>query len=211
MKLCMKNIKKYCLVLSSLLFLLCAYISHLFAYELELINGYTCGRDMKEGTYIVGADFYFSEIENKSTKPSLKSVKQKIGCRISTFEAERVTSNVNKSEMKKIENTSIKFGLCEEFIKNEKILFNNKIFIGTGIYTRNENINTPENLISATNVIFPEMDISIGSTYFLTKKWSLSIDLGYRLSWNINKNRGNTEKFNSSGLMTTLGIGYKFS
>jgi hypothetical protein len=162
---------------------------------------------MKEGTAIVGVDFYFSEIEAESTKPNLKSVKQKIGCRISSFEAKRAMSNVNKSEREKVENTSIKFGLSEEFIKNEKILFNSKIFVGIGIYTRNENI--PES--SVTNVIYPEMDISIGSTYFLTKKWGLNIDLGYRLSWNINKNMEKTEKFDSSGLITTLGIVYKFS
>lgn len=182
-------------------------ISRIFAHELNLINGYSCGKNMKEGAFIVGVDFYFSEIEDKNTKLNLKSVKQKIGCRISSFEAKRAMSNVNKSEMEKVENTSIKFGFCEEFIKNEKILFNNKIFVGIGIYTRNEDMAK----VSVTNVIFPEMDISIGSTYCLTKKWGLSIDLGYRLSWNINKNRENTEKFDSSGLITTLNFIYKFS
>ena len=162
--------------------------------------GYLSGPSIKvNDTHMLGLDVCFCVCEDKSPKLKLKSVKQKLGWRMSLFEVKRKNDELKNS---KIKYNSTKFMMSSEYVINEKFSFNIKGLYGLGVYTHNECTKSKEEYV-ATSVI-AEGEIFAGAMFFLTKRLGVGVDLGYRGSTDINENRENAEKFDPSGLITML-------
>ncbi|MDR1418382.1 MAG: hypothetical protein LBI80_04420 [Endomicrobium sp.] len=79
------------------------------------------------------------------------------------------------------------------------------------MYTHNElreNNDTEKYLVTS---VVSEAELFVGATYFLTKGFGIGVDLGCRLSKDINENMENAEKFDASGLIAALSFVVKFS
>jgi hypothetical protein len=165
--------------------------------ETAIFVGYSpSGTDMNDGISM-GFDFCFCTREGKTSK--LKSVKEKLGWRLSRCSVKRKNEELKNS---KIEYNSIESLMSSEYGVNEKISFNFKFLYGLGVYTHNEFSKNKEEYVATS--VTPEGEILVGVSYFLTKRVGIGIDLGYSFSKNINRNRENSERFDSSGLITML-------
>ncbi|MDR2396191.1 MAG: hypothetical protein LBD57_06290 [Endomicrobium sp.] len=142
--------------------------------------------------------------ERESSKQ--KSVKEKLGWRMSVSKIDRKNDKIENS---KVKYTSLKFMEISEFLINEKVSFNVKGLFGLRVYTHNELWKNNDEC-PVTSVV-PEIELLVGATYFLTERFGIGVDLGYRVSRDINENRENAEKFDASGLIAALSFVVKFS
>jgi hypothetical protein len=92
-----------------------------------------------------GIDFCFCTREHKISK--LKSVKEKLGWRVSCCGVKRKNDELKNN---KVEGTSIKFITSSESGINEKFLFDIKGPYCLGIYTRSEYTNSKEEYLATS-------------------------------------------------------------
>ena len=185
--------------ISFLLVLLLFFIAgNLFANEIDIFLGYTSTKNTNS-TSLGGFDFYFWEQEYKSKV--FKTKKLKLGTRISYF-------SFNQDEISCNNGNSIKLGMCFNFFKSEKLSFNYKTFFGIGMYTGDRK--DSKEVIQSINKNHLEMDLSVGATYFLTKWFGLSIDLGYRMSCDEDERKSTMPAFAPSGIIATISIVYLY-
>ena len=189
--------------ISFLLVLLLFFIAgNLFANEIDILFGHTSTKNTNS-TFLGGVDFYFWEQEYKSKV--FKTKKLKLGTRASYFSF----SADDRNEVRCSEGHSIKLGLHPEFFISKNFSFNYKAFLGIGMYTREVNYKCGgcnDIKVQSLSKNFWELDLSIGATYFLTKCFGLSIDLGYRMSCDEDERKSSMPAFAPSGLIATLNI-----
>lgn len=189
-----------------LVFLFLFFTSNLFANEIDILFGHTSTKNTNS-TFLGGVDFYFWECDYKSKKlnPIFKTRKLKLGTRASYFSF----SADDRNEVRCSEGHSIKLGLRPEFFISNKFSVNQKAFFGIGMYTGEVNYKCGgcnDIKVQSLSKNFWELDLSIGATYFLTKWFGLSIDLGYRMSCDEDERKSTMPAFAPSGLIATLNI-----